>query len=163
MRLPGVVQEIADVIGREKALYLVGKLPRCYAGMPGKQHWRVILYVPTFQRLSANHQLVRLLGWKDAAKLCQFFGGEILQPSNCTDLYRPFRDAAIAKLASDGISKQTLCEWFGVSIQHVRSVVRATIPQEELIAANDNNLRVSDKSKPQNNGRTHKRNRRATG
>lgn len=44
--LPRSVREIAEVIGREAAMYLIGQLPRCFAGADGKKANKVIMYVP---------------------------------------------------------------------------------------------------------------------
>ena len=120
MQLSSVVREIAEVIGRDRALYLIGKLPRCHAGVEGKKSWRVILYVPKVAKLSPKHRLVEILGMTDAENLCRAFGGEILQPGNCTGIYRPWRDSGIAKLARKGVPNKTLAEWFGISERQVR-------------------------------------------
>lgn len=139
MRLPASVQEIADVIGRERALYLIGQLPRCIAGASGKQSARVILYVPTVARLGAAHQLVRILGWNDAVKLCQHFGGEILQPANCSEIYRRYRDQSIRGMAAAGGTANQISAVMGVSARFVRMVVASENPPEERQeAANDN-------------------------
>jgi len=142
MRLPRSVQEIADVIGRERALYLVGHLPRCTTRdkrYPGATASHVMLYVPTVQRLQLDHDLVRILGYKDAIKLCKAFGGEILQPASCADIYRRYRDSMIARLLfTEGMSVQNVAAIVGVSDRHVRGI-RAEIPQEALpTPANDN-------------------------
>ena len=97
-----------------------------------------MLYVPTASRLKPDHQLVRILGWNDAAKLCRHFGGEILQPGNCRDVYRPFRDASIVRMAADGVPVKTIAELMEVTDRHVRGLV-AENPHKELRAANDNN------------------------
>lgn len=168
MKLPRSVQEIADVIGRERALFLVGQLPRCYmpdhksgARLPGSGalNTRVILYVP--KRLTPVHELVRILGWIDAEKLCQAFGGEILCPATCRDVYLPFRNAHIRRLSAAGVETSTIGEWFDMSPRQVTNVIAGglavvEIPQEDRKAAND-------ESPPQHNtGRTangSKRNR----
>lgn len=143
MRLPGVVQEIADVIGRERALYLVGQLPRCYAGTAGHKSWRVIMYVP--KTLKADHQLVHLLGWHDARRLVDAFGGEILQPPTCAEIYRKFRDASIIRMARSGMKSTAIADLMEVSERHVRNLLREEIPQEGIIPANDNTARVSER------------------
>lgn len=151
MRLPNSVQEIADVIGRERALYLIGQLPRCVAGAPGKQSSRVILYVPTVQRLPADHELVRILGWNDAVKLCRAFGGEILQPANCAEIYRRYRDEQIARMSSEGASTAYISATVGVTEQHVRFIVRAMKnPQEEIQAAANDNAPIQRKARAAN-------------
>jgi hypothetical protein len=139
MRLPKSVQEIADVIGRERALYLVGQLPRCIAGAPGKQSSRVMLYVPTVQRLTLQHELVRILGFNDAEKLCKHFGGEILQPANCADIYKNYRDRMIDNFLCVGMTAGQVAAIMGVSRETVNAFRRSQNPQEEMpIAANDN-------------------------
>lgn len=154
MKLPASVQEIADVIGDERALFLIGQLPRCIAGDPGKQSERVILYVP--KKLDFEHALVRILGWQDAQKMVAHFGGEILCPANCAAIYRPFRDENIVRLVTEGVPIPMVAEWFNVSERHVKNATREK-PQEERRAANDNN----DPSKNQGRRRTDEQTRKA--
>ncbi|QPB08677.1 late transcriptional activator [Burkholderia phage Mica] len=126
------------MIGRERALYLVGRLPRYVGGVEGKQSSRVILYVPTLKRMPADHQLVRILGWKDAEKLAKAFGGEILKPANCNEIYREYRDAAIASMLRAGMTTANIAAIVGVTDRHVRNL-RMEIPREEIpTAVNDN-------------------------
>jgi hypothetical protein len=144
MKLPNSVQEIAEVIGRERALFLVGQLPRCYARdprWPGAKSEHVILYVPTVARLKPDHELVRILGWNDAVKLAQAFGGEILKPGNCSGIYRDFRDQNIIRIVREGTPVVMVASWFGVTDRHVRKLMQEN-PQEERRAANDNNTGV---------------------
>ncbi|BCN09928.1 hypothetical protein ACNRBS_20830 [Ralstonia pseudosolanacearum] len=115
MQLPGSVQEIADVIGRQRALYLVGQLPRCGA--------QLTLYVPTEQRLGDDHMLVRILGADDAAKLCRVFGGETLKPANCNAIYSRYRDAQMARMVGEGYPVSYVADMFDVSSQTVRNAV----------------------------------------
>lgn len=141
MKLPKSIKELAGVIGNEKALFLISQLPTCYSGVPGKQSNRVILYVPTLDRLKPDHHLVQILGWLDAAKLCKTFGGEILQPANCSGIYQEFRDKNIKRLQSEGVPVAMISEWFGISERHIRNLMRAgqENPQEDLrLSANDN-------------------------
>ncbi|WP_441228000.1 hypothetical protein AB7813_08315 [Tardiphaga sp. 20_F10_N6_6] len=134
MRLPKSVQEIAEVIGRDRALFLVGKLPR-FETSRGEQ---VLLYVPHERRMKPDHQLVRILGWNDAVKMCRAFGGEILKPGNCQGIYQQFRKAEIRRRVAAGESVKTLAEIFAVTDRHVRALAKE-IPPEDLRAANDNN------------------------
>ena len=124
-RLPHSVHEIADVIGRELALYLIGQLPRAYSAChPSGQ---VIMYVP--KTLKPDHALVAMLGWPAAKKLVRVFGGEILQPATCAHLYRGFRDRSIRRLLGEGYKPALIAEWFDVCERHVRNMARE-IPQE---------------------------------
>lgn len=149
MRLPESVQEIADVIGRERALYLIGQLPKTYPPSTRTNHGateRVILYIP--KSLRVDHPLVQILGWHDAMKLVRVFGGEIMQPANCREVYRRFRDQSIGRFIRLGMTTAQVAELMGVSDRHVRNVARE-IPQEERRPANDNNA-----SKMTTRGRT---------
>lgn len=142
MRLPASAQEIADVIGSERALYLIGQLPRSYQTRKNSKQtsWHVILYVP--KSLKPDHQLVQLLGWHDAQRLVDAFGGEILNPASCSDVYRRFRDQSIIRMVGEGLAVKSVAELMEVSDRHVRNLVREKA-QEELTAANDNTAPVS--------------------
>lgn len=122
IRLPKTAQEIANVIGVERTLYLIGQLPRVKAGPPGKEGWRVVLYVP--KTLPLDHQLVRILGWQDAEKLCKHFPGEILSPPTCDSVYRRFRDENIRKLYAQGNTTRAIAYWLGITERHVRNIVQ---------------------------------------
>lgn len=142
MKLPRSVQEIADVIGRERALYLVGQLPRCIVGnaRDNGRSPRVIMYVP--KRMTLDHALVRILGLVDAEKLSEAFGGEILCPAPCLDLVRLHRDKGIRRLSAEGVRTSMIADWFGMSARHVTNILQGVdlvveIPQEERKAAND--------------------------
>lgn len=116
--LPPSAQEIADVIGRERALLLIGQLPQA-----GRRKWRVVLYIP--KRIDPDHNLVRLIGWEDAMRLVRHFGGEILQPSNCRFLPRAFRDAEIIRLWRAGEKLPLIADKFDLSYRQVRNIIVA--------------------------------------
>lgn len=118
MRLKGVIHSIAEVIGRENALYLVGKLPRFTP--KSRKCERVLLYVPMAKNLKPNHQLVDILGWHAAIKLCEAFGGEVIDPGVCSHVYQGFRDESIAKLVEEGVPTPMIAEWFAMTDRHVR-------------------------------------------
>lgn len=126
MELPHCVQEIADVIGRERALYLIGKLPR--VRIESKQWSKSILYVP--KRLTFDHILTKILGWNDATKLVNVFGGEILHPGNCDYIYRNFLRESIRKMAADGMTPKQLSELFNLSDRTIKRCTNDK-PQQE--------------------------------
>lgn len=134
-KLPGSVQQIADVIGRDRALHLIGQLPRAYD--PGHPSGQVILYVP--KSLKPNHPLVRILGYLDAQRLVKAFGGEILQPASCRDIYRRFRDATIDAMLASGERPAAIAELMGVSERHVCNRARAENSQEATNGTTDKN------------------------
>jgi uncharacterized protein YerC len=73
---------------------------------------------------------VNILGWDDAIKLVQFFGGEILCPANCREIYRRFRDKSIAEMLRDGELPEIIAELMGVSKKTVANIAKE-FQQEE--------------------------------
>jgi len=121
--LVGVAGEIAEVIGREQAIALIVAM----RGSTGRS-WRVCIYVP--KRLHIDHDLVRILGWKDARRLCHAFGGEILQTSNLRYLERSWRAWSIHHLARGvGMSPAEIAEQIGLSVSRVREILRGNPPE----------------------------------
>jgi hypothetical protein len=115
--LPDSVAEIAEVIGRDQALHLIGSLPQS-----GSRAWRVCIYVP--KRLpSVDHPLVRVLGWKDANKLVNAFSGMILQPSNCRFIVRAARNRRIREMAAEGCSVKEIAHGVDLSVDWVREIL----------------------------------------
>lgn len=143
--LPRSVREIAEVIGREATLRLIGQLPTCYAGNDGKKSTRVIMYVP--KTLKPDHQLVHILGWHTAHRLVRHFGGEILYPANCRAVYAKFRDEAILKMLDAGARPAMVAELMGLSERHVRNLLREK-PQEEAEAKSAKNAATFEGSEP---------------
>jgi hypothetical protein len=149
MRLPDSVQEIADVIGRDQALMLIGALPRCYVGQPGKKSHQVVMYVPTVKNLRPDHPLVRILGSADAEKLCKAFGGEIMKPANCACIQREFLHKAIVDMMRGGKMKAAqVAAIVGVHERTVRNLVRENPPEDGARAARDNTGDVNRKARP---------------
>lgn len=137
MKLPASVQEIANVIGRDQALLLIGALPRVH--QESRKQAVVVLYVPTAQRLGLDHRLVQILGYVDALKLCKVFGGEILYPANCAFLQRDFLHQTILRMMSGGDMKATeVAAIVGVHERTVRNLIREKPPEESMVANNDN-------------------------
>jgi hypothetical protein len=148
-RLPDSVQEIADVIGREQALLLIGALPRCYVGQPGKKSHQVVMYVPTVKNLRADHQLVRILGRCDAEKLCRAFGGEIMKPANCACIERAFLHQSVLDMMRGGAMKAAhVAAIVGVHERTVRNLVRENPPEDGARALRDNAGDVNRKARP---------------
>lgn len=133
MDLPPSAQEIAEVIGRDRALFLIGNLPAA-----GGRSWRRVLYVP--KRMGPDHPLVQLMGAEDAEKLRRHFGGAILQPANCGYIARAFRDREVRRMAADGLPVPSIAAAVGLSDYRVREILRddAGKSPEETKGANDN-------------------------
>lgn len=121
--LPGSVREIAEVIGRQATLHLLGQLPVCVAGKPGKQSSRVMLYVP--KKIGPKHHLVQILGAEKAMALVRAFGGETMQPANCRKIYAAHRDEAILKMLRDGARLSMVQSIMRVSKRHIVNLARS--------------------------------------
>lgn len=135
MTLPASIQEIADVIGQEDALYLIGQLPRWTAGGKGKAHSRVILTVP--RKLKPNHRLIQILGPEKAEAMAAAFGGETLHPANCRGLEREWRNREVRRMAGEGrLSAAEIAGIVGLTRRHVQNLTRE-MPHGDLAAAND--------------------------
>lgn len=104
MKLPKSVQPIADVIGIDQALRLIGQLPVCK--VRDKRYGaaisnRIILIVPV--TLKADDKLVGMIGWADAKKLVAHFGGEYLYPATCAEIYRDFLKKSAHSMLAQGL------------------------------------------------------------
>ncbi|WP_299084151.1 hypothetical protein [uncultured Ruegeria sp.] len=127
-KLPPSVQEIADVIGREKALEFIGKLPNS-----GSRSWRVCIYIP--KDLPADHKLVELLGWHDARRMVDAFSGMILQPSNCRFLEWQFLHREIVRLHREGVQIADIADMVERTAYWVRVIIaraEETQPKETV-------------------------------
>lgn len=122
--LEGVAGEVQEVIGRDATIRLI-------VAMRGKtgRSWRVCFYVP--KHLPIDHELVGILGWRDARRLSRWFGGEILQTSNLRFVERRWRGFAVWKLALvDQVPASSIAEWLGVDVTTVRKTLLRKPPEE---------------------------------
>lgn len=118
--LPDNVRQIAAVIGRERALLLVGKVLKWDRG--GNYGRAGCLYVP--RRLTPGHKLIDLAGQPDALRLVEAFGGEILHISPCAAVLRRWRNAEAARLAAAGVTRREVAEIIGVCQRHLSNLLR---------------------------------------
>lgn len=129
--LPASVQPIAKVIGVIKAVHLIANLPR--TKVKSKHHncveSRVSLYVP--HELTDDHQLVSILGSDDAKRLSSAFGGEILYPGNCMNIYRKHRNERIAKAIIAGVSIKELAQRYSLSVKQVLNISCKEVPDQK--------------------------------
>lgn len=115
--LPSSIAEIAEVIGRESALWLVANSPMRITKRGGKN---ITIYVP--KRVSPSHRLVAILGLEKAKQLVAAFPGETLKTVPLDFLARQRRDAQITRLLALGWPVRAVAAAMGVSQQHVRMV-----------------------------------------
>lgn len=127
--LPASVREIAEVIGIEPTMKLINQLPMCDSGKDGRRKLRPILYVP--KRLKPDHRLVEILGWPDAHRLVQVFGGEILYPANLRELLEDKRNKLFRELVPLGFSPYLIAELVGMSERGLRKICRELAPEDK--------------------------------
>lgn len=116
--LKGDLRAIAEVIGRQKALYLVGQCPR-YKVEKRTGSGQLLLYIPQPCRLRTNHKLVNMLGYADAMKLCTIFGGELLVLSQCRHILLKNRNEGIRAMLDIGFKIEDVARYFEL---HPRTV-----------------------------------------
>jgi hypothetical protein len=126
--LPNTVREVAEVLGRRRALELVGMLvPATDVDSPsiGKRGISACLYVPkTLDGVHGTSKLVELLGREDAQKLVDEFAGIALFLRPCNGLVRRGRDAAIRQMVAEGWSTHAVALAFDVCQRTVRNLTR---------------------------------------
>ncbi len=105
------------MIGREQALEFVGRLPRS-----GSRPWRACIYIP--RCLSADHKLVRMLGWETATRLCSAFAGMILQPSTLGSMERAHRNRQIIRAMGEGVPIKEVADVYEMSRYQIRDIMR---------------------------------------
>lgn len=116
--LKGDLRSIAEVIGRQKALYLVSQCPR-YKVEKRTGVGQLLLYVPQVNRLKVDHKLVGMVGYQDALQLCKVFGGELLVLSQCKHILLKNRNQGIKSMLEQGFTIHDVAKFFGL---HPRTV-----------------------------------------
>jgi len=120
-QLPGVLQEIASLIGPENAV----KLAQTYGG--------VRLYVP--KRMKPDHPLAELVGFENACALSTAFGGLAnLSIPRFEELIREARNRAILKDRSQGMSIRELALKYRLTEKHIHNIQKAAL-KADLAAA----------------------------
>ena len=110
--LPGVVGELAELLGVDKALALV----EAYGG--------VQLYVP--QTMTADHRLVKMIGPEAAGKLSDRYGGELIRSiPRCAAYVRSARDQEIRTRYTGGESAMALARAYAVTERQIWRIVSA--------------------------------------
>ena len=99
--LPVEVALIADIIGRERALYLAGKTESTYLTIP--------------QCPSSNHKLVQLLSLEEAKKLSREYTGWVFKMPSCRAIEMRWQQKAMNYLFSQGLTMPDIAEIFLVS------------------------------------------------
>lgn len=113
-------QRIADVIGTERTLYLVGQV------VPWAGKREADITIPK-RPLRDSDRIVQILGRADAEKLRPSLGtGEAIRLTP-GKVYQGFRDKSIRRLHREqGIAATTLCEWFELTPRRMRAILGAT-------------------------------------
>lgn len=121
--LPFSVQEVADVIGRQKALHLIGRL-HCKSTNGRRQKYK--LHVPKHAKPHFN--LSKIIGLDDAKAMSKEFAGITLHLAGCAEIIRDFRNQGIENAIKRNIPTKMIASWFGVTTRQIR-YIRAGLPQ----------------------------------
>lgn len=112
--LNGDLRSVAEVIGRQSALYLVSQCPR-YKTEKRAGKGQLLLYVPKLKSLTMDHKLVKALGYPLASKLSKEFGGELLVLAHCNHMILQARNEGIKEMSKAGFSIRELADIFNVT------------------------------------------------
>ncbi|UYM14273.1 hypothetical protein [Endozoicomonas euniceicola] len=115
--LPKSVQEVADVIGREKALKLAGRANGC-------------VYVPHPQKITEAHFLSQVIGLEAALALSNEFRGIIIHLATCRFLYTAWRDRSIHRMRQNGMYIADIASLFGITPRHINNILNKPIKLE---------------------------------
>lgn len=116
------LRAIAGVIGREKALFLAGKVIRWDAAKGkslGRRGW---VYVPNTH--TENSVLAGLVEPEDFTALVAAHAGEVLQISLPMAPIRRLRDSRIMELHASGMNSPEIARIMGLSARQVLNVVK---------------------------------------
>lgn len=111
------LEEVAFIIGRERALMLVGRLTAT-----GSRPWRVCVYIP--KGISPDHRLVRLVGWEDAQALCAHFRGSILELSSGQAIVWSWLQSEVRRLSNEGMGVMEIVDVLAMPARTVRAIRR---------------------------------------
>lgn len=124
--LPESLQNIADIIGRDRALFLIGQLPRTkQIKRDGRTRWRIYVYFPLC--LTTNCKLVQILGWDDALKLNNVFRGETLCLPSCHEMAIKFLHESIRNRYLIGVSIEILCITFAMTRRSITKILNGLL------------------------------------
>ena len=127
VQLPQSVQEIADVIGRQAALELVGQLGTYEVRdkrYPNSITNRKVLFVPA--SLKPDDRIIGMIGYVNAVKLVRAFGGSFLFPAPCAEIYRNFINETVLRLHREGMKAAEISESIDISLRRVYRVLEAS-------------------------------------
>lgn len=129
--LKGDLRSIAEVIGRQSALYLVSQCPR-YKTEKRAGKGQLLLYVPKIRSLTVDHRLVKTLGYLNASKLSKEFGGELLVLAHCNQMILQARNTGIKEMSKYGFSVKDLADIFHVTERIVLRVYEHQLDSQQM-------------------------------
>lgn len=129
--LNGDLKSIAEVIGRQNALYLVSQCPR-YKTEKRAGKGQLLLYVPKLKNLNTQHALVKAIGYTDACKLSKEFGGELLVLAHCNHMILEARNEGIRAMMKSGFSIRELASFFNITERIVSGIYEDELNSQQL-------------------------------
>lgn len=120
--LPPILEEISSVIGRDKTITLVGKLPRsAQIKRDGRTRQRIYLYIP--KTLTPEHKLIELLGYEDALKMVDAFAGEIICVPSLKNMHTHFLHHSIRAQYGAGVNIEILVIIFNMTRKNIQRIL----------------------------------------
>lgn len=120
--LPEGVRTLAEVIGRDKALFLTGHRLRWDYEPGRRQGMASYVYIPK-NLDGCGRRLVELLGAEDAARLVRELGGMIIYLSACKAVTQRWKAREAARMAREGMQQVDIGSILGVSDRTVRTLL----------------------------------------
>lgn len=114
--LPETMEEIAEVIGRGKAVRLVEG-----TRASGKRRWRRSLYVPT--DMSEEHRIASMIGFEAATRLSYSHGNCIIELPSCFALRKAYLSDYAWQLSGAGASPGEIARELGVELKTVNALL----------------------------------------
>lgn len=114
--LPGVVEEMAQSIGRGNAVRLAE-----YAPQTGSRKCRRMLYIP--QKMPVTHPVVNVIGLNAAQILSYSHGNEILEIPSCYALRRAYLYTVACQLKGHGVSQRRIATEMGLHSKTVEQLL----------------------------------------
>lgn len=109
-RLPQCTRLLVELIGLKTTLKLLAR------------HGGKSFYIP--KHLHDDSPLLDCIGFNQAQKLSQYYGGETLDLPKVDTIKRQFRDMAIAKASACGVSRSELVARYGLSRRQIGNIRR---------------------------------------
>ena len=103
MLIPSSLHELSEVIGSEATIALITE----YTGTRK--------YIPTTAMLTTEHDLVKVIGWDSAYRLCEYCGGDRLDFPKTCEAPLPEKMAIARRMRKCGFTNSDIAKFGNIS------------------------------------------------